>query len=56
MVKHPFARDEEAVGNGTLRLNASPVETALPVSSVGDAKRVVEAGSPTLEREPLDER
>ena len=27
------------------------VETALPVSSVVDAKRVVETGSPTLKRE-----
>ena len=32
------------------------VETALPVSSVVDAKRVVETGSPTLKCEPKGER
>jgi putative transposase len=36
---------------GAGRSESTPVETALPVSSVVDVKRVVETGSPTLKRE-----
>ncbi|MDB2276840.1 transposase, partial [Halorubrum ezzemoulense] len=36
---------------GSGRSESTPVENALPVSSVVDAKRVVETGSPTLKRE-----
>jgi len=41
---------------GAGRSEVMPVETALPVSSVVDAKRVVETGSPALKREPSGER
>jgi putative transposase len=35
---------------------STPVETALPVDTSVSAKRVIEAGSPTLKREPSGER
>ncbi len=35
---------------------STPVETALPVDTSVSAKRVVEAGSPTLKRKPSGER
>jgi len=38
-------------------LSLTPVETALPAGTTTvPAKRVVEAGSPTLKREPSGER
>ncbi|WP_436926105.1 zinc ribbon domain-containing protein, partial [Halosimplex amylolyticum] len=41
---------------GAGRSESTPVETALPVDTSVSAKRVVEAGSPTLKREPSGER
>jgi len=41
---------------GVVHSESTPVETALPVNTVVSAKRVVETGSPTLKREPKDER
>lgn len=41
------------VGSG--RSESTPVETALPADTPVSAKRVVEAGSPTLKREPSGE-
>lgn len=37
-------------------VSSTPVETALPVNTPVSAKRVVEAGSPILKREPSGER
>ena len=50
-----LSRGLEDVGVG--RSESTPVETALPVDSDSvSAKRVLEAGSPTLKREPVGER
>jgi putative transposase len=50
-----LSRGLENVGEG--RSESTPVETALPVDTDSvSAKRVVEAGSPTLKREPVGER
>ena len=49
-----ISRGLEKVGVG--HSESTPVETALPVDTVVSAKRVVEAGSPTLKREPSSER
>jgi putative transposase len=50
-----LSRGLEQVGEG--RSKSTPVETALPVDTGSvSTKRVVEAGSPTLKREPSGER
>jgi transposase len=49
-----LSRGVKQVGVG--HSESTPVETALPADTSVSAKRVVEAGSPTLKREPSGER